>query len=122
MASQGAARAGPAGAGTSPQPEQFGDQLSASHIKDKSGVQGETARAASSPSAEAIAACDEHLLDELYEAFELIRSYSVSGREAAGRGDRDEVRLRLRVQLRDCFRYAVELHDLLSPGPKGGQK
>jgi hypothetical protein len=73
------------------------------------------------PSAEAVAAADEFILDELYEAFELIRSYAVSGIEAAHRGDRDEVRLRLRVQLRDCFRHAVQLHELLSPEkPKEG--
>lgn len=57
---------------------------------------------------------DEFLLGELYQAFETIRSYAVSGREAADRGDRDEIRLRLRVQLRDTFRHAVKLHDLLS--------
>jgi hypothetical protein len=75
------------------------------------------ARPATQPSPEAIAAADEFVLDELWEAFERIRSYAVSGREAAVRGDREEIRLRLRVQLRDCFRYAVELHDLLSPAP-----
>jgi hypothetical protein len=67
------------------------------------------------PSPEAVAAADGFVLDELYEAFELIRSYAVSGMEAAGRGDRDEIRLRLRIQLRDAFRYTVKLHDLLSP-------
>ena len=76
----------------------------------------------SEPSPEAIAAADAHILNELYESFELIRSYSVSGREAADRGDRDEIRLRLRVQLRDCFRYAVSLHDLLSSPPAAGEK
>ena len=117
------ARAGPAAAATSPQPEQFPDRLSASHIKDISGVQGVGARASSSPSPEAIAACDEHILDELYETFETIRSFTNSALEACRRGDRDEIRLRLRIQLRDCFKYAVELHDLLSPAPpKGGQR
>jgi hypothetical protein len=73
------------------------------------------------PSPEAIAVADEFVLDELYDAFELIRSYAVSGIEAARRGDRDEIRLRLRVQMRDCFRHAVQLHDLLSPQkPKEG--
>jgi hypothetical protein len=72
------------------------------------------------PTPEAIAAADEFVLDELYEAFERIRSYAVSGLEAARRGDREEVRLRLRVQLRDCFRHAVEVHNLLSPGRKAG--
>jgi hypothetical protein len=68
-----------------------------------------------------VATADEFIFDELYEAFELIRSYAVSGREAADRGDRGEIRLRLRVQLRDVFRYAVQLHDLLSPErPKEG--
>jgi hypothetical protein len=66
------------------------------------------------PSAEAIAEADEFILDELYRAFGLIESYARSGFEAARRGDRDEIRLRLRIQLRDCFRHAVELHDLLS--------
>jgi hypothetical protein len=75
------------------------------------------------PSPEAVAAADEFVLDELYQAFETIRSYAVSGIEAARRGDRDEVRLRLRVQLRDAFRYAVGIHNLLSPTPaEGAQK
>jgi hypothetical protein len=60
-------------------------------------------------------------LDELYDVFERIRSYAVSGIEAARRGDRAEVRLRLRVQLRDAFRYAVSVHNLLSPPVKGGE-
>jgi hypothetical protein len=64
------------------------------------------------PSPEAIAAGEELVLDELREAFELIRSYAVSGREAVDRGDREEIRLRLRIQLRDAFRYAVGIHDL----------
>ncbi len=73
------------------------------------------------PSPEAVAAGDEFVLDELHDAFGLIRSYAVSGIEAARRGDRDEIRLRLRVQLRDAFRYTVKLHDLLSPEkPKEG--
>jgi hypothetical protein len=67
------------------------------------------------PSPEAIAACDEFVLDELFRAFDLIASYANSGMEAARRGDRGEIRLRLRVQLRDCFRHAVQVHDLLSP-------
>jgi hypothetical protein len=66
--------------------------------------------------AEAVAAADEFILDEIYETFELIRSYAVSGIEAARRGDREEIKLRLRVQLRDCFRHAVQVHDLLSSG------
>jgi hypothetical protein len=77
--------------------------------------------AAVGPSPEAVAAADEFVLDKLYDAFELIRSYAVSGIEAARRSDRDKIRLRLRVQLRDAFRYAVKLHDLLSPErSKGG--
>jgi hypothetical protein len=72
------------------------------------------------PSPEAVAAADEFVLDELYDAFDLIRSYAVSGIEAARRGDRAEVRLRLRVQLRDAFRYAVSVHNLLSQDQKGG--
>lgn len=75
------------------------------------------------PSPEAIAACDEFILDELCRAFDLIGSYATSAMEAARRGDRDELRLRLRSQLRDCFRHAVELHKLLSPErPTGGVK
>src|ERR1700722_5886528 len=54
------------------------------------------------PSPEAIAACDEFILDELCRAFDLITSYANSGLEAARRGDREEIRLRLRIQLRDC--------------------
>ena len=73
------------------------------------------------PSPEAIAACDEFILDELCHSFDLIGSYATSAMEAARRGDRNELRLRLRNQLRDCFRYAVELHKLLSPErPTGG--
>jgi hypothetical protein len=93
-----------------------------SYTSASTGVQGQTAHAASSPSPEAVAACDEHLLDELWSVFQAIDSYTNSALEACRRGDRDEIRLRLRVQLRDCFRYAVELHNLLSPAPpKGGQ-
>jgi hypothetical protein len=66
------------------------------------------------PSREAVAECDEWILDELFRTFDLIESYAVSGKEAARRGDHEEIRLRLRIQLRDCFRYAVETHDLLS--------
>jgi hypothetical protein len=72
------------------------------------------------PSPEAIAACDEFILDELYRAFDLIESYAISGKEASRRGDRGEIRLRLRVQLRDCFHHAVQVHDLLSPRPLPG--
>jgi hypothetical protein len=72
------------------------------------------------PSPEAIAACDEFVLDELYRAFDLIASYTNSAMEAARRGDRGEIRLRLRVQLRDCFRHAVQIHDLLSLEPSQG--
>jgi hypothetical protein len=72
------------------------------------------------PSPRAIAACDEFVFDELFRAFDLIASYANSGMEAARRGDRGEIRLRLRVQLRDCFRHAVKVHDLLSPGPSQG--
>jgi hypothetical protein len=66
------------------------------------------------PSPEAIAECDEFILDELFRAFDLIESYATSGKEAARRGDREEIRLRLRVQMRDVFRHAVAVHDLLS--------
>jgi hypothetical protein len=72
------------------------------------------------PSPEAIAACDEFILDELCRTFDLITSYANSGLEAARRGDRDEIRLRLRIQLRDCFRHAVQIHDLLSSRPLPG--
>ena len=60
------------------------------------------------------------ILDELFRAFDLIASYANSGLEAARRGDRDEIRLRLRIQLRDCFRHAVQIHDLLSSRPLPG--
>lgn len=70
------------------------------------------------PSPEAIAACDEFILEELYRSFDLIASYATSAMEAARRDDRAELRLRLRSQLRDCFRHAVKTHDLLSGGGK----
>jgi hypothetical protein len=73
------------------------------------------------PSLEAVNECDEAILDELLQTFGLIASYAHSAVEAARRGDREEIRLRLRVQLRDCFRHAVEVHDLISP-PTEGQK
>jgi hypothetical protein len=69
------------------------------------------------PSPDAIAACDEYILDELSKAFWLIESYARSAQEAAKRGDRDEIRLRLRHQLRDCFRHAVDVHNGLSKTP-----
>ena len=74
------------------------------------------------PSPEAVAECDEFILDELYRDFSLIESYARSGLEAARRGDRGEIRLRLRCQLRDVFRHAVQIHDLLSlePSKRGG--
>jgi hypothetical protein len=72
------------------------------------------------PSAEAVAEAEEFLLDEIYRDLDLIRSYSISALEAARRGDREELRLRLRSQLRDVFRHAVQIHDLLSPGPSKG--
>ena len=67
------------------------------------------------PSPEAIEACEEYVLDELWDTLQLISSYTNSALEACRRGSQDEIRLRLRVQLRDCFRYAVQLHDLLKP-------
>jgi hypothetical protein len=73
-----------------------------------------TAFKAAKPSPEAIAECDEHILDELFRDFDLIASLAVSAKEAARRGDHAEIRLRLRVQLRDVFRHAVAAHDLLS--------
>jgi hypothetical protein len=63
---------------------------------------------------------DEFLLDEIFHDLSLVWSYATSAMEAARRGDREELRLRLRVQLRDCFRHAVKLHDLLSTERKGG--
>jgi hypothetical protein len=69
------------------------------------------------PSAEAVAECDELVLDELFSVFGQIESYARSGREAALRGDRQEIRLRLRIQLRNCFRHAVATPDLLSAQP-----
>ena len=72
------------------------------------------------PSAEAVAEADEFLLDEIFHALSLVASYTTSALEAARRGDREELRLRLRVQLRDCFRHAVEVHSLLSTGQRKG--
>ena len=72
------------------------------------------------PSPETMAECDEFILDELYRDFSLIQSYARSGLEAARRGDRAEIRLRLRCQLRDVFRHAVQIHDLLSTEPSKG--
>jgi hypothetical protein len=74
-------------------------------------------RAADAPSPAAIEVCDELVFSELYRDFDLIESYAISGKEAARRGDRAEVRLRLRIQLKDIFRHAVEIHDLLSTEP-----
>jgi hypothetical protein len=73
--------------------------------------------AAVGPSPEAIALCEEFLLDEIFHDLTLIASYTTSALEAARRGDHEELRLRLRlrVQLRDCFRHTVELHNLLPP-------
>jgi hypothetical protein len=70
------------------------------------------------PSPEAVAEAEEFLLDEIYRDLDLIRSYATSALEACRRGDREELRLRLRSQLRDCFRHAVEVHNLLSTGRK----
>ena len=74
-------------------------------------------RALATPSPEAIAAADEYVLAELFADFSMIVSIATSGLEAARRGDRNEVRLRLRIQLRDLFHHAVEIHNLLSPEP-----
>jgi hypothetical protein len=71
---------------------------------------------AAEPSAEAVAEADEIVFDELFRSFDLIVSYAASAKEAARRGDRDEIRLRLRIQLRDTFRHAVQIHDMLSTG------
>jgi hypothetical protein len=68
----------------------------------------------------AAAEADEFLLDEIFHDLSLIWSYATSAMEAARRGDRDELKLRLRVQLRDCFRHAVKLHDLLSTEQRKG--
>jgi hypothetical protein len=73
--------------------------------------------ALAAPSPEAITESDELVFDELYRDFSLIASLATSAVEAARRGDRNEIKLRLRVQLRDCFRHAVQVHDLLSPEP-----
>ena len=115
-----AARAAPAATVRDPHVDQFPDRLDDPHISDASRVQGETARAALHPSPEVIAACDEFVLDELWDTLQLIISYSHSALEACRRGDRLEIRLRLRSQLRDCFRHAVAVHGLLSneAGPK----
>src|SRR5277367_461016 len=83
---------------------------------DPESNQGKTASVG--PSAEAVAEADEFLLDEIFHDLSLIASYTTSALEAARRGDREELRLRLRIQLRDCFRHAVEVHNLLSTGRK----
>ena len=85
---------------------------------DPESNQGKTASVG--PSAEAVAEADEFLLDEIFHALSLVASYTTSALEAARRGDREELRLRLRVQLRDCFRHAVEVHNLLSTGQRKG--
>lgn len=83
---------------------------------------GVAPKVAAAPSPDAVAEVEEFLLDEIYHDLWLIASYTTSALEAAKRGDREELRLRLRGQLRDCFRHAVELHNLLPPtGPKGGR-
>jgi hypothetical protein len=77
-------------------------------------------RALATPSPEAIAACDEFVLDEPFRDFSLIVSIATSAVEAARRGDCNEIRLRLRIQLRDLFNHAIDLHNLLSTEPKKG--
>jgi hypothetical protein len=72
------------------------------------------------PSPEAVAEADEFLLDEIFHDLSLIASYTTSALEAVRRGDREELRLRLRIQLRDHFRHAVELHNLLSTERRKG--
>jgi hypothetical protein len=89
------------------------------HTADRESDQEKTASVG--PSTEAVAEVDEFLLDEIFHDLSLIGSYTTSALEAARRGDREELRLRLRVQLRDCFRHAVELHNLLSPGRKAAE-
>lgn len=115
-----AARAGPRDdAVTGPQNAACLAACSALHAADAQSNQGKTASVG--PSAEAVAEADEFLLDEIFSDLDLIQSYAVSAKEAARRGDREELGLRLRVQLRDLFRHAVELHNLLSPAqPKKG--
>jgi len=71
-------------------------------------------------SSEAMAETEEFLLDEIFHDLNLITSYATSALEAARRGDREELQLRLRVHLRDCFRHAVELHNLLPSVRKVG--
>jgi hypothetical protein len=75
---------------------------------------------AGGPSPEAVAEADEFLLDEIFHDLYLIESHAISAREACRRGDRPELRLRLRTQLRDLFRHAVELHNLLSTERRNG--
>jgi hypothetical protein len=108
------ARAGPrADAETGPQ----NAMRSGLHVLNTADLESNQKKTASvGPSAEAVAEADELVLDEIFHALSLIASYTTSALEAAKRGDREELRLRLRVQLRDCFRYAVELHNLLPPG------
>jgi hypothetical protein len=106
-------KAGPRGdAETGPQTAMLGG-LRALNTADLERNQAKTASVG--PSAEAVAEAEEFLLDEIYHALGLIASYTTSALEAARRGDREELRLRLRVQLRDCFRHAVAVHNLLPP-------
>jgi hypothetical protein len=65
---------------------------------------------------------DEFILDEIYRDLCLIGSYTNSALEACRRGDRDELRLRLRLQLPDHFRHAVKLHKLLSAPDQASQE
>ena len=75
------------------------------------------------PSPSIVAEAEEFVLGQLYDDFLEIESLAISAREAARRGDREEIRLRLRHQLRDVFRHAVALDDLLSKqGSPGAEK
>jgi hypothetical protein len=113
------ARAGPRGdAETGPHNEAMLGSLHILSTADPESNQEKTASVG--PSAEAVAEADELVLDEIFHALSLIASYTTSALEAARRGDREELRLRLRVQLRDCFRHAVEVHNLLSTGQRKG--
>jgi hypothetical protein len=76
--------------------------------------------AARGPSPDVIAEVDELLLDTIFADLSMIWSYAASAIEAARRSDHKDLRLLLRVELRDLFRHAVKTHDLLSTERSAG--
>ncbi len=68
------------------------------------------------PSPEAKAAVYALRLDLIFETMELTESYAISGREAAWRGDINELGLQVR-RLRECTRTLIEtLNQLTGDG------